>query len=85
MGHRRACRRPTIPPARRPIVLLTLNEYTPEKEARQPDFAGFFPRFGFGFGLRGEEPVYDEVRNEIIRRGLRLADITVAHRVRAQG
>lgn len=27
-------------------------------------------------------PVYDEVRNEISRRGLELADITVAHRVR---
>ena len=27
-------------------------------------------------------PVYDEVRNEISRRGLKLSDITVAHRVR---
>ena len=27
-------------------------------------------------------PIYDEVRNEIVRRGLALADITVAHRVR---
>ena len=27
-------------------------------------------------------PVYDEVRNEINRRGLKLVDITVAHRVR---
>ncbi len=30
-------------------------------------------------------PIYEEVRNEIIRRGLQLADITVAHRVRARG
>ena len=26
-------------------------------------------------------PIYDEVRNEISRRGLRIADITLAHRV----
>ena len=30
-------------------------------------------------------PIYDEVRNEISRRGLDLADITVAHRVRPRG
>ena len=29
-------------------------------------------------------PVYDEIRNELIRRGLTLADITVAHRVRSR-
>ena len=29
--------------------------------------------------------VYDEVRNEIRRRGLGIADITVAHRVRTRG
>ena len=32
--------------------------------------------------LEQTAPVYDEVRNEISRRGLELADITVAHRVR---
>ena len=32
--------------------------------------------------LRETAPIYDEVRNEIINRGLTLADITVAHRVR---
>ncbi|MCY4560148.1 MAG: S8 family peptidase [Chloroflexi bacterium] len=32
--------------------------------------------------LDGTAPVYDEVRNEINRRGLELADITLAHRVR---
>ena len=29
-------------------------------------------------------PIYDEVRNDIIRRGLELADITIAHRLRVQ-
>ena len=33
----------------------------------------------------GAAAIHDEVRNEIIRRGLELADITVAHRVRARG
>jgi hypothetical protein len=33
----------------------------------------------------GTAAIYDEVRNEIIRRGLDLADITVAHRVRTRG
>ena len=32
--------------------------------------------------LDGTAPVYDEVRNEINRRGLELSDITLAHRVR---
>ena len=32
--------------------------------------------------LEQTAPVYDEVRNEISRRGLELADITLAHRVR---
>ena len=32
--------------------------------------------------LDGTAPVYDEVRNEISRRGLELSDITLAHRVR---
>ena len=32
--------------------------------------------------LQRTAPVYDEIRNEINRRGLELADITVAHRVR---
>ena len=32
--------------------------------------------------LEQTAPVYDQVRNEISRRGLKLADITVAHRVR---
>ena len=35
--------------------------------------------------LEETAPVYDEVRNEISRRGLTLADITVAHRVRPRG
>ena len=35
--------------------------------------------------IRGEAPVYEEVRNEILRRGLRLADVTVAQRVRGRG
>ena len=35
--------------------------------------------------LEQTAPVYDEVRNEISRRGLTLADITVAHRVRPRG
>ncbi len=35
--------------------------------------------------LEQTAPVYDEVRNEFIRRGLELADITVAHRVRPRG
>lgn len=33
----------------------------------------------------GTAAVYEETRNEIIRRGLDLADITVAHRVRPRG
>ncbi len=34
--------------------------------------------------LEQTAPVYDEVRNEINRRGLQIADITVAHRVRSR-
>jgi hypothetical protein len=34
---------------------------------------------------KGEAPVYDEVRAEILRRGLRLEHITVAARVRVRG
>ncbi|MBZ9910309.1 MULTISPECIES: S8 family peptidase [Mesorhizobium] len=34
---------------------------------------------------RGTAPVYEEVRAEILRRGLRLADITVAQRLRTRG
>ena len=48
-----------------------------------------FPNSGVPFTIvmtisdpQGTAPVYDEVRNEITRRGLELADITVAHRVR---
>jgi Subtilase family len=33
----------------------------------------------------GAAPIYDEVRAEVLRRGLRLADITVAQRIRANG
>ncbi len=33
----------------------------------------------------GAAPIYEEVRAEILRRGLRLADITVAQRLRAWG
>ena len=50
-----------------------------------------YPEEGVPFTLimtiadqRGFAPIYDEVRNEIVRRGLQLADITVAHRVRAR-
>ena len=50
-----------------------------------------FPDSGVPFTIimtisdpRGTAPVYDEIRNEITRRGLELADITVAHRVRAR-
>jgi len=35
--------------------------------------------------LRGAAPIYEEVRAEILRRGLRMADITVAQRLRARG
>ena len=48
-----------------------------------------FPEAGVPFtvvmtisDLQRTAPVYDEIRNEINRRGLELADITVAHRVR---
>lgn len=51
-----------------------------------------FPEAGVPFTLimticdpKGDAPVYDEVRNEITSRGLILADITVAHRVRPRG
>ncbi len=49
----------------------------------------FIPNIGVPFcivmtisDLEKTAPVYDEVRNEINRRGLRLEDITVAHRLR---
>lgn len=51
-----------------------------------------YPEEGVNFSLimtiadpRGFAPIYEEVRAEIIRRGLRLADITVAPRVRVRG
>ena len=51
-----------------------------------------YPEAGVPFTLimsigdpQGTAPIYNEVRNEIIRRGLELADITVAHRVRPRG
>jgi hypothetical protein len=51
-----------------------------------------YPNDGVPFSIimtisdpRGEAPIYEEVRNEILRRGLRLADITVAQRIRASG
>ena len=51
-----------------------------------------YPEDGVSFSLimtisdpRGFAPIYDEVRAEITRRGLRLADITVAPRVRVRG
>ncbi len=51
-----------------------------------------FPPEGVSFALlmtisdlQGVAPVYEEVRAEILRRGLRLADITVAQRIRARG
>lgn len=53
---------------------------------------GVFPTSGVPFtivmtisDLEQTAPVYDEVRNEIIRMGLELADITLAHRVRPRG
>jgi hypothetical protein len=55
--------------------------------------AGFiYPDEGVNFSLimtisdpKGAAPVYDEVRAEILRRGLRLQDITVTSRVRVGG
>jgi hypothetical protein len=51
-----------------------------------------YPEEGVNFSLimtiadpRGLAPIYEELRGEIIRRGLRLADITVAPRVRVRG
>jgi hypothetical protein len=51
-----------------------------------------YPMEGVPFALlmtisdpTGAAPIYDEVRAEVLRRGLRLADITVAQRVRATG
>ncbi|GGF35603.1 hypothetical protein GCM10011321_28360 [Youhaiella tibetensis] len=51
-----------------------------------------FPQAGVRFSLlmtisdpSAAAPVYEEVRAEILRRGLRLADITVAQRVRSRG
>jgi hypothetical protein len=50
-----------------------------------------YPREGIPFALlmtisdpRGVAPIYEEVRNEVLRRGLRLADITVAQRLRTR-
>lgn len=51
-----------------------------------------FPVEGVPFALimtiadsTGGAAIYDEMRNEIIRRGLDIADITVAHRIRPRG
>ncbi len=51
-----------------------------------------YPAEGVRFALvmtisdtKAAAPIYEEVRAEILRRGLRLADITVAQRVRARG
>jgi hypothetical protein len=51
-----------------------------------------YPEDGVPFSLvmtisdpRGDAPIYEEVRAEIARRGLRLADITVAPRLRVRG
>ena len=51
-----------------------------------------FPKNGVPFTIvktisdsEGVAPIYDEVRNEINRRGLKLADITVAHPVQPRG
>jgi hypothetical protein len=51
-----------------------------------------YPAEGVSFSLivtisdpRSEAPIYEEVRAEILRRGLRLADITVAPRVQVRG
>ena len=54
-----------------------------------PRAGGVFPATGVRFTIvmtisdpKRAAPVYDEVRNEISRRGLQLADITLAHRIR---
>lgn len=51
-----------------------------------------FPQAGVPFtlvmsisDLKQTAPVYDEVRNELNRRGLSIADITIAHRLRPRG
>ncbi|HZH10666.1 MAG TPA: S8 family peptidase [Microvirga sp.] len=51
-----------------------------------------YPEEGVRFALlmtisdpKGAAPIYEEVRAEILRRGLRLADITVAQRLRTRG
>ncbi len=51
-----------------------------------------FPLQGVGFAIlmtlsdpRGQQPVHDEVRNSLQARGVNIADISIAHRIRSRG